>query len=321
MVANKLKRLWKSILVLLVLLAITGCKGQDDKITIGIVQIVEHSALDSAREGFKSTFENKDIVFLEENAQGDIATAQLIVEGFKEKKVDLIYAIATPVAQAAYNTTKEIPIIISAVTDPLEAGLIESWEIPNTNVSGTSDMAPIKEQLELIKKIGIKGNTIGFIYNSSESNSEVQLKKLKIEAENIGYDIISKSITNLSELEQTLDLLLDETDMIYTPTDNLVASGINLITEKAKNKNKPIIGAEKAHVESGALYTCGVDYIELGKLSGNMANKVLAGEDISKMSIKIADNPEIVINKKVLENLNLEIDKSIEDSVTWIGGN
>lgn len=321
MVANKLKRLWKSILVLLVLLAITGCKRQDDKITIGIVQIVEHSALDSAREGFKSTFENKDIVFLEENAQGDIATAQLIVEGFKEKKVDLIYAIATPVAQAAYNTTKEIPIIISAVTDPLEAGLIESWEIPNTNVSGTSDMAPIKEQLELIKKIGIKGNTIGFIYNSSESNSEVQLKKLKIEAENIGYDIISKSITNLSELEQTLDLLLDETDMIYTPTDNLVASGINLITEKAKNKNKPIIGAEKAHVESGALYTCGVDYIELGKLSGNMANKVLAGEDISKMSIKIADNPEIVINKKVLENLNLEIDKSIEDSVTWIGGN
>lgn len=321
MVANKLKRLWKSILVLLVLLAITGCKRQDDKITIGIVQIVEHSALDSARAGFKSTFENKDIVFLEENAQGDIATAQLIVEGFKEKKVDLIYAIATPVAQAAYNTTKEIPIIISAVTDPLEAGLIESWEIPNTNVSGTSDMAPIKEQLELIKKIGIKGNTIGFIYNSSESNSEVQLKKLKIEAENIGYDIISKSITNLSELEQTLDLLLDETDMIYTPTDNLVASGINLITEKAKNKNKPIIGAEKAHVESGALYTCGVDYIELGKLSGNMANKVLAGEDISKMSIKIADNPEIVINKKVLENLNLEIDKSIEDSVTWIGGN
>lgn len=321
MVANKLKRLWKSILVLLVLLAITGCKRQDDKITIGIVQIVEHSALDSARAGFKSTFENKDIAFLEENAQGDIATAQLIVEGFKEKKVDLIYAIATPVAQAAYNTTKEIPIIISAVTDPLEAGLIESWEIPNTNVSGTSDMAPIKEQLELIKKIGIKGNTIGFIYNSSESNSEVQLKKLKIEAENIGYDIISKSITNLSELEQTLDLLLDETDMIYTPTDNLVASGINLITEKAKNKNKPIIGAEKAHVESGALYTCGVDYIELGKLSGNMANKVLAGEDISKMSIKIADNPEIVINKKVLENLNLEIDKSIEDSVTWIGGN
>lgn len=322
MVGKKMKFLSVGIIIMILMMGIVGCQKEEiSKTKIGIIQIVEHPALDDAREGFKAKFEDESVVFFEENAQGDIANAQMIVEKFKEEKVDLIYAIATPVAQAAYNSTKEIPIIISAVTDPLDAGLIKSWEEPSTNVSGTSDIAPIQKQIELISKMGIKGKKIGFIYNSSESNSEVQLRILIEEAGKLGYEVETKSITTLSELEQTLQILLENVDMLYTPTDNLIASGMSLIVNKSNKKKIPIIGGEQAHVEAGALYTCGVDYKNLGGLSGEMAKKVLAGEDISEMKIEKSRNPKLVINLKTLELLDLIVDDEIKSSAELIGGN
>lgn len=278
---------------------------------IGVTQIVEHPALDAAREGFveglKEAGFEENIEFINENAQGDMATAQMIAQGFVEQEVDMIYAIATPTAQAAYNATKDIPIMISAVTDPVSAGLAESWEKPGTNVSGTSDEAPVDRQLSLLKELGLQPERIGFIYNTSEKNSEVQLEILKEEAQKLGWTVEPLGITSLTEMEQGIDVLLDKVDVLYAPTDNMVASAIQLVSSKAIAKGVPVLGAEPAHVEGGALITCGVDYFELGKQTGLMAAKVLEGQDISNLPIEKAKNPEIVTNEETANALGIDL--------------
>lgn len=289
--------------------------ASEETYKIGITQIVEHPALDAARLGFIEAFKEAGyedrVEFIEKNAQGDMPTAQVIAQNFVDEDVDMIYAIATPTAQAALNATTEIPIMISAVTDPVAAGLVESNSLPNTNVSGTSDEAPVDLQLQLLKDLGVEGTKIGFIYNTSEKNSEVQLAMVKEEATKVGMTVEALGITSLTELEQGIDVLLDKVDIIYTPTDNMVASGIQLVTNKALDKGKVVLGAESAHVEAGALATCGVDYFALGKQTGEMAVRVLEGEDISQMPVEKALNPEVTINITTAKALNLELDDEI----------
>lgn len=287
----------------------------EETFKIGITQIVEHPALDAARLGFiealkEAGYEDR-VEFIEKNAQGDMPTAQVIAQSFVDEHVDMIYAIATPTAQAALNATTEIPIMISAVTDPVAAGLVDSNSSPNTNVSGTSDEAPVDLQLQLLKDLGVDGTKIGFIYNTSEKNSEVQLAMVQEEAAKLGMTVKALGITSLTELEQGIDVLLDEVDVIYTPTDNMVASGIQLVTNKALEKGKAVLGAESAHVEAGALATCGVDYFALGKQTGEMAVKVLEGQNISEMPVEKALNPEVTINMTTAEALGLELDDSL----------
>ncbi|MGB3367903.1 MAG: ABC transporter substrate-binding protein [Acidaminobacteraceae bacterium] len=331
---SKIKKIMKiGTVCMTAIVLMTACSSQtavnetvgagEEMITIGVMQIVEHPALDAAREGFveglnSEGFEGK-VKFINKNAQGDMATAQLIAGGFVDDKVDMIYAIATPTAQAAFNATKEIPIMISAVTDPVAAGLVKSNEIPGTNVSGTSDEAPIDLQLQLLKDLGVEAKTIGFIYSTSEKNSEVQLEMLKIEAAKVGVTVEAMGITSLTEIEQGLDVLLDKVDVLYTPTDNMVASAIQLVTSKALNKLVPVLGAEVAHVEGGALATCGVDYFELGRQTGIMAAKVLNGEDISTLAIQKAQNPEITINRTTADALGLTISDELAGRSSEIG--
>ena len=290
---------------------------------IGITQIVEHPALDAARIGFmealnEAGYEGR-VEYIEKNAQGDMPTAQVIAQSFVDEQVDMIYAIATPTAQAALNATKELPIMISAVTDPVAAGLVESNELPNTNVSGTSDEAPVDLQLQLLSDLGLEVSTIGFIYNTSEKNSEVQLEILQEEAASLGMSVEALGITSLTELEQGIDVLLDKVDVIYTPTDNMVASGIQLVTNKAIEKGKPVLGAESAHVEAGGLATCGVDYFALGKQTGEMAVRVLEGETISQMPVEKALNPEVTINVETAKALGLDLNRQVFNTSNLVG--
>ncbi len=306
----------------LLMSACTSGGEKEEAIKIGVTQIVEHPALDAAREGFveglkSEGFEN--VEYINKNAQGDMATAQLIAGGFVDDQVDMIYAIATPTAQAALNATTEIPIMISAVTDPVAAGLVNSYEKPGTNVSGTSDEAPIDLQLELLKDLGVDAKTIGFLYSTSEKNSEVQLEMLKVEASKVGMEVEALGVTSLTEIEQGLDVLLDKVDVLYTPTDNMVASAIQLVTTKALNKSVPVLGAEVAHVEGGALATCGVDYFELGRQTGLMAAQVLNGQDVSSLAIQKAQNPEITINKGTADALGLTISEELAGRSNILG--
>lgn len=313
MVDNILK---KVSLVLLVLLAVACGKKEDEKITIGITQIVEHPALDAARKGFIDVLKASEfasrIEFEEKSAQGDMAVAQTIAEEFVNSKKSMILAIATPTAQASFNATKEIPILITAVTDPKAAGLV------GKNVTGTSDATPLDKQFTLLKKLYPNAKTVGIIYNIGEQNSEIQVNEAKALSGKFGLKIEAVGVSNINEISQGLDSLLDKVDVMYAPTDNLIASSMPLIAEKSTAKKKGIIAGEKGMVEAGALATEGIDYYELGKQTGEMAIKVLKGEKPENLAIKTLEKTELVINTKAFAALGLVIDEELKSKATKV---
>ena len=287
----------------------TGGEKSKDTFKVGITQIVAHPALDSAREGFKDAFKESGlkVTFDEKNANGEIATANMIANNFVTEKVDLIYAIATSTAQSAAQATNKLPVVFSAITDPEAAGLIKE------NVTGISDRVNVKQQLELLLKLDSKIKKVGVIYNSSEQNSKVQVDDLKKAASELGLIIVEKSVTQVSEIPQASEALVRESDALYLPTDNLVASVVNLITEKAIAAKKIAFGAESAHVKGGALITQGIDYYEMGKEAGKIAVEILKnGKKPSDISFKKMDLNDIVINNKTLTAIGISLPEDIK---------
>ena len=284
-------------------------KESKDNFKIGITQIVAHPALDSAREGFKDAIKESglNVTFDEKNANGEVATANMIANNFVTEKVDLIYAIATSTAQSAAQATNKLPVVFSAITDPEAAGLIKE------NVTGISDRVNVKQQLELLLKLDSKIKKVGVIYNSSEQNSKVQVDDLKKAASELGITIVEKSVTQVSEIPQASETLVKSSDALYLPTDNLVASVVNLITEKAIAAKKIAFGAESAHVKGGALITQGIDYYEMGKEAGKIAVEILKnGKKTSDISFKKMDLNDIVINNKTLAAIGISLPEDIK---------
>ena len=293
----------------------TGGEKSKDTFKIGITQIVAHPALDSAREGFKDAFKESGlkVTFDEKNANGEIATANMIANNFVTEKVDLIYAIATSTAQSAAQATNKLPVVFSAITDPEAAGLIKE------NVTGISDRVNVKQQLELLLKLDSKIKKVGVIYNSSEQNSKVQVDDLKKAASELGITIVEKSVTQVSEIPQASETLVKSSDALYLPTDNLVASVVNLITEKAIAAKKIAFGAESAHVKGGALITQGIDYYEMGKEAGKIAVEILKnGKKTSDISFKKMDLNDIVINNKTLAAIGISLPEDIKSKAKTI---
>ena len=281
-------------------------KESKDNFKIGITQIVAHPALDSAREGFKDAIKESglNVTFDEKNANGEVATANMIANNFVTEKVDLIYAIATSTAQSAAQATNKLPVVFSAITDPEAAGLIKE------NVTGISDRVNVKQQLELLLKLDSKIKKVGVIYNSSEQNSKVQVDDLKKAASKLGITIVEKSVTQVSEIPQASEALVRESDALYLPTDNLVASVVNLITEKATAAKK---------VKGGALITQGIDYYEMGKEAGKIAVEILKnGKKPSEIKFKKMDLNDIVINNKTLAAIGICLPEDIKSKAKTI---
>ncbi|MCM1988845.1 ABC transporter substrate-binding protein [Oceanirhabdus seepicola] len=311
--------------ILLGAVLLSGCAKKDEgekKIKIGVTQIVEYSALDENRDGFIKALEDngyKDGEKIEidfQNAQGDLPTAQMIAKNFVSQKKDLIFAISTPSAQGAYNATKEIPILISAITDPVSAGLAEALEKPNTNVSGTSDYIPVNKQLDLIKLLVPEAKNIGVLYNTSEVNSQVQVDELKDQCKKYGYSVVEVGVSSTNEVNNAVTSLVNKIDVLYVPTDQLVVSSMPIIVEKTIGNKIPVIASESGSVELGALATQGINYYRLGYKTGEMAVKVLQGEDISKMPIEISNELDIILNEDTLEALSIE--KPQNDNISYI---
>ena len=314
------KKISKLILTLVVGgMLLTGCSSdEDDKVldaeegkefNIGISQLAEHPALDDARRGFEDGLEelgiNAKIDF--KNAQGDIPTATTIAQKFASDKVDLIYAIATPAVQSAKQATGDIPILFSAVTDPVDADIVDDWKTPGANITGTSDEAPMDRQLKLFKQLDPAIEKIGIMFNTSERNSEVQIKLAEELASDLGLEIVPIGISNINDIPQTMDSLVKKVDAIYTITDNMVADGINIVSEKALANNMIIVGAEDSHVKGGALITDGLSYYELGKQTAIMAERILIdGENPSDIEIERAQNTSKVFNEETMNKLNIE---------------
>ena len=289
--------------------------GGSKKYRIGITQIVAHPALDSAREGFKAAFKEAGINadFDEKNANGEAATANLIANSFVSSKVDLIYSIATSTAQAAAQSTNTIPVVFSAITDPESAGILKN------NVTGVSDRVDIKQQLQLLLKLDSKIKKVGVIYNSSEQNSKVQVDDLKAAAKELGVEVVEKSVIQASEIPQAADALTRESDAIYLPTDNLVASVVNLLTDKATAAKKIVFGAESAHVKGGALITQGIDYYEMGKQAGKIAIDILKnGKKPSEIKYQRMSLNDIVVNGKTMAALGITLPEDIKSKAKII---
>ena len=283
----------------------TGSK----KYRIGITQIASHPALDSAREGFKAAFKEAGIEadFDEKNANGETANANLIANNFVSSKEDLIFAIATNAAQPAAQATNDIPVVFAAITDPRSAGILKD------NVTGVSDRMDVKQQLGLLLKLDSKIKTVGVLYNSSEQNSKVQVEDLKNAAKELGINIVEKSIVQANEIPQAADNLVRETDAIYLPTDNLVASVVSLITDKATAAKKIVFGGEAAHVKGGALITQGVSYYEIGKEAGKMAIEILKnGKKPAEIQFKTMPLNEIVVNGNTLKTLGISLPEDVK---------
>lgn len=289
--------------------ATTGAGGES--VSIGITQIVSHPSLDAAREGFKEALADAgyDVTYDEQNAQGDPATATSIATTFAGAGHDLVLAIATPTAQASAQAIIDTPILITAVTDPLEAGLVDSWESPGGNLTGTSDLNPVEEQLSLLTEIAPDAKTVGIVYSSGEVNSEIQVALAEEAAAELGLTIEVATVTTSAEVQQAAESL--DVDAFYVPTDNTVVSAFESLLQVAEADQVPVIAAEADTVERGAVATYGIDYTELGYQTGEMAVEILEGADPADMPIQTQEELTLVVNPAAAERLGVEIPDAV----------
>ncbi|MDR1628321.1 MAG: ABC transporter substrate-binding protein [Oscillospiraceae bacterium] len=283
-------------------------KNREKNLKIGILQFVEHEALDASRNGFIDGLKELDFngKIDYKNAQSDQANCTLIANQFVSEGCDLIVAIATPAAQAVATVTSEIPILVTAVTNPEDAGLVKSNEKPGTNVTGTSDLAPIAKQIGLIKQLKPEAKKVGILFSSNEANSKYQAKIAVTEAEKIGLTPQIFTFSQMMEIQQIVESMRGKVDAIYTPTDNTVASNMELIAKTALQGNLPVICGEVNLISKGAAGTFGMDYYELGKLTAKQAVDILkGGKKPENMPIEYLENVKLALNHEVLNKLKL----------------
>ncbi|MHB9145578.1 MAG: ABC transporter substrate-binding protein [Symbiobacteriia bacterium] len=298
-----------------------GGKGADGKaagprqIRISMTQIVEHPALDAARKGFQDALAaagfTDNVKFDFQNAQGDLATAQAIAQKFAADKPDLILAIATPSAQAVAKATKDIPVLITAVTDPVAAGLVQSLGQPGGNVTGTTDMNPVAQQIGLVKQIAPQAKRLGIIYNAGEVNSTVQVKLARDAAAQQGLQVVEATVSNSGEVVQAAQSLVGRVDAIYVPTDNTVVSAAAAVVQLAEKAKLPIISGERSVVDAGGIATIGIDYYRLGKQTGEMAVRILKGEKPAALPIESQTEFAVVVNAKEAAKLGITLPQSL----------
>lgn len=302
----------------------TGDSSGDVK-KIGITQISDHPSLDNCREGFIEGLKNKgyeegkniEIEFV--SAQDDQAKNQQIAQSFAAKNMDLVCGIATPSAQALYAACfdKKIPVIFNAVSDPIEAKLAVSETENMEGVSGISDKLPVDAQLKMIRAILPEAKKIGIIYSTGEANSVSTLEDYKKLAPQYGFEIEESGITKKAEVAQAADVLLSKVDCISNMTDNTVVSALAVVLDKANAKGIPVFGSEEEQVKNGCLASAGLDYKALGVQAGEMAARVLDGEDISKIPFETLKESKITVNKATAESLGVTIPEEIASGAEY----
>lgn len=297
---------------------LAGCGSSSDsgsgkgKYNVGVIQLTEHVALDAANKGFCDGLKEEgiDAKIDQQNAQGDQSACDTIASKFVNDKKDLVLAIATPAAQAIAGKTEDIPICITAVTDPAEAGLVDSNDKPGTNVTGTSDLTPIKEQISLLKQLIPDCKTVGILYNSAEDNSlfQAEIAKKEIEANSMTYKVYT--VSNSNEIQTVVESMVGKVDAIYIPTDNMIAAGMSTVSMVATENKIPCIVGESGMVDNGGLATYGIDYYNLGKKTAKMAAKILKGEASPEdMPIGYLDAAkcELQVNEEIAKELGIDV--------------
>ncbi|MCQ2612574.1 MAG: ABC transporter substrate-binding protein [Treponemataceae bacterium] len=315
-----MKKLISCLLVLLLAASVLVAGGKKDaeKVTkIGVIQLVEHPALDANYQGFVDGLaaagyvDGQNIKIDYQNAQGEQANCVTIAQKFVNDRVDMIFAIATPAAQAVANLTQDIPVLISSVTDPESAKLVASNTAPGGNVTGTSDLTPCAAQIQLLKKTLPEAKTVGMLYCSNEQNSFFQIALAKEECDRLGLKYIDFTVSSSNEIQQVVQSAIGKVDALYTPTDNMIAAGMATVAQVATPAKLPVFCGEEGMVQQGGLATYGLNYYELGKQTGAMASRILKGEaKPADMPIEYLTSCDLVVNEEVEAAIGVSVPRN-----------
>ena len=310
--------------VMLAALTLGGCSSSKnankDVVHIGILQYVEHPSLSAARKGFVAELkkegyvDGKNLKLDYENAQGDQSNLQTISTNLLSNN-DLVLGIATPAAQTLSNLSTDVPVLFTAVTDPVSAKLVKTMENPEGIATGTSDMSPISKQVELLQKVMPNVKKVGIMYTTNERNSEVQVEEAQKEFAKAGIDVLTKGISSTNDVQDTAKSLMSQTQVLFIPTDNMIVSAISLITELSKEMKVPVVGGSADIVEQGVLFTYGANYEALGRQTAKLAVRIIKGEDVSKVSSEYPKTLNVVANDDMAKTLGIDL-TSIKDEST-----
>ena len=291
-----------------------GSKSTTDKKTVkvGVLQYVSHPSLDLIYKGIKDGlaeegYKADDIKIDFMNAEGDQSKVATMSKQLVSNDNDVLIGIATPSAQGLAAATKDKPVVMGAITDPVGANLVKNLEKPGGNITGVSDHNPAKQQLELIKKLTPNVKTIGALYSSSEDNSKTQVEEFKKLAEEAGYKVEEYSVPSTNEIASTMNVITGKVDAIWIPIDNTIASAFATVVSSNKDAKKPIYPSATAMVEEGGLASVVVDQHDLGVATGKMAAKILKGAKPEETAVEIFNQGKSVINKKNAKELGISL--------------
>ncbi|MGO2100309.1 tryptophan ABC transporter substrate-binding protein [Vagococcus salmoninarum] len=293
-------------------------EGQAKIMTVGVLQFVSHPALDEIYRGIQAGLaeegyidqDNLNIEF--QNGQADQSKLNTMSQQLIDKKADVLVGIATPAAQALANNTKDIPIVLGAITDPKSANLVADNQRPGGNITGVSDQSPVDAQLALALKLLPDLKTIGVLYSSAEDNSAFQAEKLVSEAEKLGVTVKKYPVPSSNEISQMVQVMSSEVDAIYLPTDNVIANAMQIVVDIANKNDVPIIPSVDTMVEQGGLATVGINQYELGLQTGRMVADILSGKSVPATTpIYTFTTGDIIINQKQANKLGIKIPADI----------
>ena len=293
-------------------------------VSVAVTAIVEHPALDAVRDGVKDALtaagykEGENLKFTYQSAQGNPATAAQIARQFIGEAPDVIVPISTPSAQAVVSGTRDIPVVFTAVSDPVGAQLVKSMEKPGGNVTGLSDLSPVADHVKLIKEVAPNVKTIGFLYNSGEANSLSLLEGLKVAAKEGGLEVVESAATKSSEVQGAARALIGKADLIYVPTDNTIISALEGAVSVAEEAKIPLMTADTDSVSRGAFIALGFNYYDVGKQTGEVVVRILKGEKPGDIPVNVAAGTDLVVNLVAAKKMGIEIPQAVVDRASKV---
>ncbi|HET8729365.1 MAG TPA: ABC transporter substrate-binding protein [Alphaproteobacteria bacterium] len=304
--------------------ALAGLAAQAEAQTkkVMVTAIVEHPALDAARDGVRDELEEQglDIEFTYESAQGNPATAAQIARQFVGEGPDVIVPISTPSAQAVVAATQDIPVVFTAVTDPVGAQLVADEDQPGGNVTGISDLSPLQQHLELIREVLPEAENLGVPYNPGEANAVTLVALLNELAPSVGFNIVEAPAARSADVLGAAQSLIGEADAIYVPTDNTIVSALEAVLSVGADNQIPVFSGDTDSVERGTIATVGFDYYQVGRQTGEVVARVLNGEDPGSIPVRTATGTDLFVNPAAAEAMGVTLPQEMIDRATKVVG-
>ncbi|WP_394209624.1 ABC transporter substrate binding protein [Enterovibrio calviensis] len=291
---------------------------------VAVSQIVEHPALDATRQGLldglkaKGYVDGENLEFSYQTAQGNPAIAVQIARQYVGESPDVLVGIATPSAQALVAATKSIPVVFTAVTDPVGARLIKDMAKPSANVTGLSDLSPVAQHVALAKELLPNMTTIGVVYNPGESNAVALVELLREAADQQGLKVVEGTALRSADVQSAAQIVASKSDVIYAPTDNTVASAIDGLVNAANQAKKPVIGGATSYIPNGAVAALGFDYYQIGVQTADYVAALLDGKEVAALPAKVAVGSDLVINLKAAQKLGIAVPQTLLDRATSV---